>query len=35
MTPGAYLRACRERLSRTLADVAKEYGCSVPYLSQV
>ena len=35
MTPGEYLRACRRRRGLTLAAVAKEYGCSVPYLSQV
>ena len=35
MTPGAFLRSTRKRRGLTLAAVAKEYGCSVPYLSQV
>lgn len=35
MTPGAYLRATRKRRGLPLAAVAKKYGCSVPYLSDI
>lgn len=35
MTPGEYLRQTRLSKTRTLADVAAAYGCSVPFLSDV